>query len=109
MAPGVTLKGAVIGGGEYRPAKTVRGLLWQRETGFGDFQPELRLEQDYCLLAINDDPPVQGRYSAESWREGEQIREVRDLRLPAGSDGQVDVVLQSGELSIPLGTIEVAG
>jgi hypothetical protein len=111
VSSGVSLAGVVVGGGRYRPGQSVRvSLLWQRDAGpLGDFNPEVRLEQDGRLLVANDDGPVQGRYLADKWRPGEMVREVRDLRLPAESEGVVEVVLQSGAVRVPLGVIDVAG
>ncbi len=111
LTGGMFLSGAVIGGGQYRPGQTVRvGLLWQRGDGLlGDFAPEVRLEQDGRVLAINDDGPVQGRYLADQWRPGELVREVRDIRLPADTDGPVQVVVRSGSTQLPIGIIDVAG
>jgi hypothetical protein len=111
VSPGVSLAGVVVGGGQYRPGQTVRvSLLWQRDGGsLGAFNPEVRLEQDGRPLVANDDGPAQGRYLPHEWRPGELVREVRDLRLPAGSEGVVDVMLRSGAVRVPLGAIDVAG
>jgi hypothetical protein len=111
VSSGVSLAGVVVGGGQYRPGQTVRvSLLWQRDAGLlGDFHPEVRLMQDGRLLAANNDGPAGGRYLPNEWRSGELVREVRDLRLPADSEGSVDVVLHSGAARVSLGTIEVTG
>lgn len=111
IAPGLLLEGVVVGGGEYRPGQTVRvGLLWRRGEGaLDEARPELHLEQDGRTLAVNADAAAQGRYPAGQWAAGELVREVRDVRLPAGVDGPVDVVLQADGQRRVLGTIDVSG
>lgn len=111
LTEGVLLEGAVVGGGQYRPGQTVRvSLLWRRDdTALAAFAPELHLDQGGQSLAVNADEPAQGRYPAADWSPGELVREVRDLRLPASADGEVDVVLRVGPERRLLGTLSVSG
>lgn len=95
LAGGLQLTGARLGPGPYRPGQAIRvGLTWRSTAdSLPDLRPSLRLEQGGDVLAENSDAPVNGRHPTGRWRRGEIIYEVRDVRVPAGVEGPVQLTI----------------
>jgi len=75
-----------------------------------DLPLSLRLEQSGVILAENDDPPVNGRYPTDRWLRGETVFEYRDIRVPPGVEGPVQLwVSAGGERTELLGEVTVSG
>lgn len=112
MAGGdLLLLGASFSPGPYRPGQTIRvGLTWQLAgLPSPDFVPALTLEQDGQAMATNDAPPVNGRYPVERWAQGQTVFEYRDVRVPAGAEGNAQLVVTLGEERVELGEIAIDG
>ena len=52
---------------------------------------------------------VNGRYPTDRWHAGEAVREVRDVRAPAGSEGTAQLTMRLGKTIIPLGEVTIEG
>lgn len=112
FSDGVQLVGARFSPGPYRPGQTVRvGLTWRATAeSMPDLPLSLRLEQSGVILAENDDPPVNGRYPTDRWLRGETVFEYRDIRVPPGVEGPVQLwVSAGGERTELLGEVTVSG
>lgn len=112
LAGGLQLAGARLGPGPYRPGQTIRvGLTWRAtHDSLPDLRPSLRLEQDGRVLAENADAPANGRYPTGHWRRGEMVYEVRDVRVPAGVEGpvQLSISVEGGRVE-RLGEVAISG
>jgi len=111
VAEGLQLAGAFFAPGSYRPGQTIRvGLTWRATAeGLPDYQPALTLSQGDALLAGNNEAMANGRYPTDRWLAGEVVREVRDVRAPAGAEGAAQLAIRLGETVIPLGEVNIAG
>lgn len=112
LGHGLELAGFSFAPGPYRPGQAVRvGLMWRATAAARpDLRPSLRLAGDGVLLARNDDAPVNGRYPTDRWQQGELVYEVRELRIPPGVDGdvQLEIALDDGSPAL-LGAVAVSG
>jgi len=112
LADGLQLAGARFNPGPFRPGQAVRVSLMWRATAdsLPDLRPSLRLERDGVILAENVDAPANGRYPTDRWRRGEMVFEVRDVRVPAGADGPVQLAIGiDGGQTLPLGELTASG
>lgn len=111
VAEGLRLVGMRFNPGPYRPGENVRvGLVWQATTDpMPDHRPALVLEQDGSILAENADQMVNGRYPITQWNEQSLVLEYRDMRVPAGVEGVVQLVLLADGNRFDLGEVTVEG
>lgn len=111
VVDGLQLAGARFSSGPYRPGQNIRvGLHWRSTTtGMPDYRPVMMLEQVGAELAETSGRPVNGRYPTDRWRAGETIFEYRDIRIPAGVEGQAELIIMVDESRVPLGQITIEG
>ena len=110
-ADGLQLEGAFFAPGPYRPGQTIRvSLTWRATAGeLPDYRPALTLSQGETVPAENSAAMVNGRYPTDRWQAGEAVREVRDVRAPAGSEGTAQLTMRLGKTIIPLGEVTIEG
>jgi hypothetical protein len=108
LAPGLSLEDAAFSAFELSPGSALAvELLWQADEKLPDLKPALALVQGERILAEANEAPANGRYPTSSWEAGEQVLEVRDLRVPSGSNGSAKVILTSGDQEVHLGDVSI--
>ena len=108
MAPGLLLEDAAVSPRDIASGAPLRvELLWRAGAVLPDLRPRLALIQDGTVLVADESAPSGGRYPTSLWEAGEQVLEVRELRVPSGSTGPAQLVLELGDQKVLLGDITI--